>query len=104
VSHSLLPLRVIMDRTRGGAYVSVGLSGIAVFGVFLFLTYYLQQVKGYSPVTSGLAFLPMIACILLSSNSSSIVLLPRFGPRALIATGMLLGGSAMAYLTQPTPT
>src|SRR5580700_1329146 len=74
VSHPLLPLRVIMDRTRGGAYVSVGLSGIAVFGVFLFLTYYLQQVKGYSPVTSGLAFLPMIACILLSSNSSSIVL------------------------------
>src|SRR6201987_2045201 len=45
VSHPLLPLRVIMDRTRGGAYVSVGLSGIAVFGVFLFLTYYLQQVK-----------------------------------------------------------
>jgi hypothetical protein len=49
----------------------------------LFLTYYLQQVKGYSPVTSGLAFLPMIACILLSSNSSSIVLLPRFGPQAM---------------------
>jgi EmrB/QacA subfamily drug resistance transporter len=104
VSHPLLPLRVIMDRTRGGAYVSVGLSGIAVFGVFLFLTYYLQQVKDYSPVTSGLAFLPMIACILLSSNSSSIVLLPRFGPRALIATGMLLGGGAMAYLTQLTAT
>jgi len=104
VSHPLLPLRVIMDRTRGGAYVSVGLSGIAVFGVFLFLTYYLQQVKGYSPVTSGLAFLPMIACILLSSNSSSIALLPRFGPRALIASGMLLGGGAMAYLTQLTPT
>jgi EmrB/QacA subfamily drug resistance transporter len=102
VSHPLLPLRVILDRTRGGAYVSVGVSGIAVFGVFLFLTYYLQQVKGYSPVTSGLAFLPMIACILLSSNASSIVLLPRFGPRALIVTGMLLGGSAMVYLTQLT--
>src|SRR5579863_4340930 len=104
VSHPLLPLRVIMDRTRGGAYVSVGLSGIAVFGVFLFLTYYLQQVKGYSPVASGLAFLPMIACILLSSNSSSILLLPRVGPRALITTGMLLGGGAMAYLTQLTVT
>src|SRR5260370_362798 len=104
VSHPLLPLRVIMDRPRGGAYVSVGLSGIAVFGVFLFLPYSLQQVKGYSPVTSGLAFLPMIACILISSNSSSIVLLPRFGPRALIATGMLLGGGAMAYLTQIAPT
>src|SRR4029077_11829862 len=102
VSHPLLPLRVVLDRARGGSSLSVGLTGIAVFGVFLFLTYYLQEVKGYSPVTSGLAFLPMIACILLSSNSSSIVLLPRFGPRALIATGMLLGGGAMAYLTQIT--
>jgi hypothetical protein len=57
----------------------VRLTGIAIFGVFLFLTYYLQVVKGYSPVTSGLAFLPMIACILLSSNTSSIVLLPGSG-------------------------
>ena len=90
-SHPLLPLRVILDRTRGGSYVAVGLSGIAIFGIFLFLTFYLQEVKGYSPVTSGLAFLPMIGCILLSSNVSSIVTLPRLGPRVLIATGMLLG-------------
>ena len=104
VSHPLLPLRIITDRTRGGAYISVGLSGIAIFGVFLFLTYYLQTVKGYSPVTSGLAFLPLIACILLSSNASSIVLLPRLGPRALISLGMLLGGGSMIYLSQLTVT
>jgi EmrB/QacA subfamily drug resistance transporter len=104
VSHPLLPLRVIMDRARGGSYLAVGLTGIAVFGVFLFLTFYLQQVKGYSPMTSGLAFLPMIACILLASNSSSIVLLPRLGPRTLIVTGMVLGGAAMGYLTQITVT
>jgi hypothetical protein len=104
VSHPLLPLRVILNRARGGAYISVGLTGIAIFGVFLFLTYYLQEVKGYSPVASGLAFLPMIACILLSSNTSSIVLLPRLGPRTLIATGMLIGGGGMAYLTQLTVT
>ena len=103
-SHPLLPLRVILDRTRGGSYVAVGLSGIAIFGVFLFLTYYLQEVKGYSPVTSGLAFLPMIGCILLSSNVSSIVTLPRFGPRVLITTGMLLGTGAMSYLAQLTVT
>ena len=84
VSPPLLPLRVILDRTRGGSYVAVGLSGIAIFAVFLFLTYYLQVVKGYSPLTSGLAFLPLIACILLSSNLSSIVALPRVGPRVLI--------------------
>ena len=103
-SHPLLPLHVILDRTRGGSYVAVGLSGIAIFGIFLFLTYYLQEVKGYSPVTSGLAFLPMIGCILLSSNVSSIVTLPRFGPRVLITTGMLLGAGAMTYLTQLTVT
>jgi len=104
VSHPLLPLRVIVDRARGGSYISVGLTGIAVFGVFLFLTYYLQQVKGYSPVTSGLAFLPMIACILLASNTSSILLLPRVGPRNLIVTGMVLGGASMGYLTTLTVT
>jgi EmrB/QacA subfamily drug resistance transporter len=104
VSHPLLPLRVILDRTRGGAYVAVGVAGIAIFSVFLFLTYYLQQVKEYSPVTCGLAFLPMFGCILISSNTSSIVTLPRFGPRVLIAIGMLLGGGSMVYLTQLTVT
>jgi EmrB/QacA subfamily drug resistance transporter len=103
-SHPLLPLHVILDRTRGGSYVAVGLSGIAIFAVFLFLTYYLQVVKGYSPLTSGLAFLPLIACILLSSNLSSIVALPRVGPRVLIATGMIFGCGAMTYLTQLTVT
>ena len=57
-SHPLLPLRVILDRTRGGAYVAVGITGIAIFGIFLFLTYYMQQVKGYSPLTTGLLWPP----------------------------------------------
>jgi EmrB/QacA subfamily drug resistance transporter len=104
VSHPLLPLRVVLNRARGGSYAAVGLTGIALFGTFLFLTYYLQEVKGFSPVTSGLAFLPMIACILVSSNTSSIVLLPRLGPRTLIAAGMLIGGGGMAYLTLITVT
>ena len=104
VRHPLLPLRVIVDRTRGGSYVAVGISGIAIFGTFLFLTYYLQVVKGDSPLTTGLLFLPMIGCILISSNLSSIVGLARVGPRALIAAGMLLGAGGMAYLTQVTVT
>jgi EmrB/QacA subfamily drug resistance transporter len=103
-SHPLLPLRVILDRTRGGSYAVLGLTGIALFGVFLFLTYYLQGVKGYSPVTSGLLFLPFVGGILVSSTVSSIVALPRVGPRALIASGMLLSTGAMAYLTQLTVT
>jgi EmrB/QacA subfamily drug resistance transporter len=103
-AHPLLPLRVILDRTRGGSYAVLGLTGIALFGVFLFLTYYLQLVKGYSPVTSGLLFLPFVGGILVSSTVSSVVALPRVGPRVLIAFGMLLGAGGTAYLTQLTVT
>jgi EmrB/QacA subfamily drug resistance transporter len=97
VRHPLLPLRVIVDRARGGAYVAVGISGIAIFGTFLFLTFYLQVVKGYSPLTTGLLFLPMTICILISSNLSSNLGLE---PRILIAAGMLLAAGGMALLTQ----
>jgi EmrB/QacA subfamily drug resistance transporter len=103
-SHPLLPLRVILDRTRGGSYAAVFISGIAIFATFLFLTYYLQVIKGESPLTTGLLFLPMIGCILISSNLSSIVGLARFGPRVLIAAGMLLGAGGMAYLSQVSVT
>jgi EmrB/QacA subfamily drug resistance transporter len=103
-AHPLLPLRVLIDRTRGGSYFSVFISGIAIFATFLFLTYYLQVIKKESPLATGLLFLPMIGCILLSSNLSSIVGLARFGPRVLIAAGMLLGTGGMVYLTQVTVT
>ncbi len=103
-SHPLLPLRVILDRTRGGSYVAVGITGIAIFGIFLFLTYYMQQVKGYSPLTTGLLFLPLTAGILVASTLYSVVLLPRVGPRALITAGMLLSAGGTAYLAQLTVT
>jgi EmrB/QacA subfamily drug resistance transporter len=102
-AHPLLPLRVILDRTRGGSYAVLGLTGIALFGVFLFLTYYLQEIKGYSPVTSGLLFLPFVGGILVTSTVSTVAL-PRVGPRALITSGTLLSTGAMAYLTQLTVT
>ncbi len=96
----LLPLRVVADRSRGVAFAAVAVAGLAMFGLFLFLTYYLQSVKGFSPVLSGLAFLPMIICVMISSNVSNIVTLPRFGPRSVITTGMLLGVAALAYLSR----
>ncbi len=96
----LLPLRVVADRSRGVAFASVAVAGLAMFGLFLFLTYYLQSVKGFSPVLSGLAFLPMIFCVMISSNLSNIVTLPRFGPRVVITVGMLLGSGALAYLSR----
>src|ERR1700739_2483211 len=79
VQHPLLPLRIVLNRFRGGAYLAIGLSSIGVFGIFLFLTYYVQLTLGYSPVKSGLAFLPMIAAIVAASTISSGALMPRTG-------------------------
>ena len=48
-AHPLLPLRVVADRNRGGSYLSMLIAGVGMFGVFLFLTYYLQQTLGFTP-------------------------------------------------------
>jgi EmrB/QacA subfamily drug resistance transporter len=98
VAHPLLPLRIVLNRFRGGAYLAIGLSAIGVFGIFLFLTYYLQLTLAYSPVKSGLAFLPMIVTIVLTSTVSSGVLMPRLGPRPLIPAGLLLAAGGMVVL------
>ena len=102
-AHPLLPLRVLADRTRGGSYLAIGLSGIAMFAVFLFLTYYLQRTKGFSPIETGLAFLPLTAAIIATATSVNVVFLQRIGPRPLVTAGMLLGASAMVWLAQLTP-
>jgi hypothetical protein len=96
----LLPPRVVLDRNRGGAYLTMLIASIGVFGIFLFLTYYLQQTLGFSPVVTGLAFLPMVGCIMLTSTTSNIVLMPRVGPRPLAPTGMVLAAVGLAWLTR----
>jgi Major Facilitator Superfamily len=98
VQHPLLPLPIILNRFRGGAYLAIGLSAIGVFGIFLFLTYYLQLTLAYSPVKSGLAFLPMIAAIVVASTTSSGVLMPRVGPRPLVTAGLLFAAGGLALL------
>jgi EmrB/QacA subfamily drug resistance transporter len=100
VANPLLPLRVVLDRNRGGAYLAVGLTFVSAFGLFLFLTFFLQQVRGYSPVRTGVAFLPLPVDLVTSSVIANVVLLPRFGSRRLIVSGLLLGVAGMAVLTQ----
>ena len=102
-AHPLLPPRVVLDRNRGGAYASMLIAAAGLFGTFLFLTYYLQQTLGYSPLVTGVAFLPISAGFVLASNLSTIVLMPRFGPRPLVAFGMLAAAGAMAWLAQVGP-
>jgi len=100
VAHPLLPLRVVRDRTRGGSYLAIGISAVSIFGVFLFMTYYLQRTKGFSPIETGLAFLPMTVAIMATATTVNIKLLARVGPRPLLTLGLTLGGLAMLWLAQ----
>ena len=100
VKAPLLPLRVITDRNRGGAYLSLGLAIIGMYGLFLFLTYYLQENKGYSPVMTGVAFLPMIAGMITGSTQIGARLMNRVPPRYLMAPGFVVAALGMLILTQ----
>src|SRR3954463_195049 len=96
----LLPLRVVSDRRRGGSYLAIGIAASGMFGVFLFLTYFLQRNLGLSPVETGLAFLPMSATIIITATTGQTKLVPRFGARPLMTIGMLAGATGMAILAQ----
>jgi len=98
-SHPLLPPRVALDRNRGAAYLAILIVGAGMFGIFLFLTYYMQVSLGYSAVISGLAFLPMVVCIAAAANLSNIVLLPRIGPKPIVVVAMLLLVAGQVWLT-----
>ncbi|MGW3665644.1 MFS transporter [Streptomyces sp. NPDC005141] len=100
VKAPLLPLRVITERNRGGVYLSLGLAIIAMFGTFLFLTYYLQIVKGYSPISTGFAFLPMIAGMITGSTQIGARLMTRVAPRLLMGPGFLVAALGMLLLAQ----
>jgi EmrB/QacA subfamily drug resistance transporter len=100
VEHPLLPLRIVLDRNRGGSYLALLLTTAGMFGVFLFLTYYLQQTLGFSPVKTGLAFLPLIGVLVVAATLASSLLLPKLGPKPLIPLGMLFAGAAMLLLTR----
>ena len=98
-AHPLLPLAIVLDRNRGAAYASVFIAGAGMFGIFLFVTYYLQTSLGYSPIQTGLAFLPMIAMLVLAAQLSTNLLVPRFGPKVMVPFGMVLASAGMVYLT-----
>lgn len=96
----LLPPRVVLNRTRGGSMLAMLLASIGIFGVFLFLTYYMQGILGFSPVKTGIAFLPMVAALATMAQISNRVLLPKIGPKIIVPIGMLLGAAAMYMFHQ----
>jgi EmrB/QacA subfamily drug resistance transporter len=100
VAAPLLPLRVVTERNRGGTYLSLGLAIIGLFGVFLFLTYYLQVVQGYSAIRTGFAFLPMVTAFVVGSTQIGTRLVTRVPARWLMAPGFAVAAVAMLLLTR----
>lgn len=94
----LLPLRVLVDRNRGGSFIASLLVGIAMFATFLFLTYYFQGTLGYSAMRTGFAFLPFSVGIIVGATLASRIL-PQIGPRWLMVGGFVLAGAGLAIFT-----
>ena len=100
ISHPLLPLRVVTDRNRAGAYLAMFFAAIGMFGVFLFLTYYLEENLAWSAVKTGLAFLPLTLVLVVVAAVGNTVLLTRVSPRLLVPFGLLIAAVGMGLLTR----
>jgi predicted MFS family arabinose efflux permease len=98
-THPLLPLRVVLDRHRAGAFLASFFVGIAMLGTFLFLTYFLQATQHYSALKTGFAFLPMSGGIVFGAAVAS-QLLPRVGPRNLMLAGLALTTAGLLLFTR----
>ena len=99
-AHPLLPLSIVLDRNRGAAYTAVLLAGAGMFGIFLFVTYYLQASLGYTPIQTGLSFLPMIGMLVVAAQLGTNLLVPRFGPKIMVPFGMTISAIGMVLLTR----
>jgi EmrB/QacA subfamily drug resistance transporter len=104
VKNPLLPLHIVWDRARGGAYASIVVAASGMFAVFLFLTYFMQQNLGYSPLKTGVGFLPMTVMIFITAPTIQTKVLPRVGVKPIVMTGMTLGFlSMLLFFTRLDP-
>lgn len=99
VTHPLLPLRVVLDGNRGGAYLAAGLATMAMFGQFLILTYYFQLTLHYTPIRTGLAFLPLTLSLAVGSTTVGRRLLLVLPSRWLMFAGYLVSTTGFIGLT-----
>ncbi|UXY31465.1 MFS transporter [Streptomyces sp. HUAS TT20] len=97
--HPLLPLRILLDSDRAASFIAVLITGAGMFGVFLFLTYYLQLNLGFSPTKTGVGFLPMVGALMVAAQLGTTVPLPRIGPKVVIPLGFAVATGGMAWLT-----
>jgi EmrB/QacA subfamily drug resistance transporter len=99
-AHPFLPLDVFANRNRSASYLTILLVVMGLFAVFLFLVYFLEDVAHFSPIKTGVAFLPLTVTVVAGSLATNTKLLPRFGPRWLVAGGAAIGGLCLLYLAQ----
>jgi MFS family permease len=98
-AYPLLPLRVVLERNRGGAYLATLLIVVGMFAMFLFVSYYMQQILHYSAAKAGVAFLPFALGVIVAAGMAT-PLVPKVGPRIVISSGLLIAGGGMLWLTQ----
>ena len=104
VEHPLMPLHIVWDRARGGSQAALFVTGAGVFAVFLFLTYFMQVNLAFSPLKTGLAFVPLSIVLVITSTTVQTRVIQRTGVKPLVLLGMALGAIAMVLFAQLTPT
>src|ERR1700722_11592858 len=97
--HALMPLRIFRNRNRSAANLIMLCIGTAMFGMFFFLTIFVQTVWGYTAVKTGISFLPMVGAIMVMAGVSA-ALVPRIGARPLLLAGSVIAAGGMFWLSR----
>jgi MFS family permease len=95
-----VPPHIVRDRARAGAYAATALAGSGVFSLFLFLTFFIQNDLHFTPLLTGVSFLPFTAAVIFAATVNQTRVLPRIGARPVVVTGAGLGIGAMLLLTR----
>ena len=98
-AYPLLPMRIVLDRNRGGSFLATLLLIIGMFAMFLFVSYYMQTVLHYSAAKAGVAFLPFALGVIFAAGAST-PLVPKLGPRIVMTVGLLIAAAGLLWLTQ----
>jgi EmrB/QacA subfamily drug resistance transporter len=101
VAQPLLPLRIVADRVRGGAFLAQAIAGSVMIGAMLYLTFHLQIVLGFAPLEAGIASLPMTIVITIIAPIAT-KLMPKIGPRPLMIVGPIIGAAGLFSLSRIT--
>jgi EmrB/QacA subfamily drug resistance transporter len=98
-ANPLLPMRIILERNRGGSYLAATMLVVGIFAMFIFISYYFQTILGYSAAKAGVAFLPFALGVIVAAGAATS-LLPKLGPRITMTAGLILAAVGLFWLTK----